>query len=254
MVGRFRDAARGDLPGTILLDGPHLVAEALRAGMKVKEVLVSSAALGTPEIERLAAELGRTGAAVAETTTAVMDAVSPVRSPSPIVALADRPVHDRRRMFADAATLIVIAADVQDPGNAGAIIRVAEAGGATGVIVAGKSAEPFGWKALRGSMGSALRLPIQVCATVDEAVAVVRSHRCRTIATAPRAGRSLYDADLTGPSAIVVGGEGPGLPETVLALADERVTIPMQAPVESLNTAIAAALMVYEARRQRTSR
>ena len=89
-----------------------------------------------------------------------MDALSPVRSSSAIVALAERPRDRSTRVYAGAGPLVVIAVDVQDPGNLGAIVRVAEAAGATGVVAAGASADPFGWKALRGSMGSALRLPI----------------------------------------------------------------------------------------------
>ena len=140
--------------------------------------------------------------------------------------------------------------DVQDPGNVGAIARVAEAGGATGLIAAGASADPFGWKALRGSMGSSLRLPV-VSASAAEAIADARRHDCRIVAAVPRDGRTLYDAQLGGPVAILIGGEGAGLPPALCDSADERVTIPMAPPVESLNTAVAAALVVYEARRQR---
>jgi TrmH family RNA methyltransferase len=154
-------------------------------------------------------------------------------------------------MYSGTNTLVVIVVDVQDPGNAGAIVRVAEAGGATGVIASGVTADPFGWKALRGSMGSALRLPVVNGGAAAEAIADARRHGCRVIAAAPRGGRSVFDIDLTGPVAILIGGEGPGLAPSVVDAADERVTIPMQAPVESLNAAVTAALLVYEARRQR---
>jgi TrmH family RNA methyltransferase len=156
------------------------------------------------------------------------------------------------RVFTGDTPLVVIAVDVQDPGNVGAIARVAEAGGATGLIAAGASADPFGWKALRGSMGSSLRLPL-AAATADAALAEARRFRCRIIAAVPRDGRPLYDVDLTGAVAILIGGEGPGLVGGVADAADERITIPMDAPVESLNTAVAAAVIVYEARRQRTA-
>ena len=89
-----------------------------------------------------------------------MDAVSPVKTPSGVVALAQRPQSRTGRCMPGPRALVVAAVDVQDPGNLGAIIRVAEAAGATGFAAAGGSANPFGWKALRGSMGSALRLPI----------------------------------------------------------------------------------------------
>jgi len=128
---------------------------------------------------------------------------------------------------------------------------VAEAAGATGLVAAGASANPFGWKALRGSMGSALRLPIASALSSDAAIADARRRRCRVVATVPRGGRSLFEADLSGPVAVLIGGEGGGLPAALVDTADERVTIPMQAPVESLNAAVTAALILYEARRQR---
>ena len=110
-----------------------------------------------------------------------------------------------------AEALVVAAIDVQDPGNLGAIVRVAEAAGASGVLAAGGSANPFSWKALRGSMGSALRLPIASGMTGEEAVADAVQHGCRVIAAVPRDGISVFDVDLSGPIAVLIGGEGPGL-------------------------------------------
>jgi TrmH family RNA methyltransferase len=184
-----------------------------------------------------------------------MDALSPTAHPSGVVAVAARP----RRSLADAlggaaglTPLVVVAVDVQDPGNVGAIARVAEAAGATGYVVAGQSADPFGWKALRGSMGSVLRLPTIHDADAASVIGVLKAHRLQCFAAAP-AGAIAFDAlDWRGPTACVVGSEGGGLPADLLAMADRRVRIPMAAPVESLNVAVSAGLLLYEARRQRT--
>jgi TrmH family RNA methyltransferase len=100
-------------------------------------------------------------------------------------------------------------------------------------------------------MGSALRLPILVHRDSREAIDEARRHRCRIVATAPRGGQPLFDADLRGPLAVLIGGEGAGLAASQIGEADARITIPMQSPVESLNTAVSAALILYEARRQR---
>jgi TrmH family RNA methyltransferase len=193
-----------------------------------------------------------------------MAALSGVRSSSAVVALAERPRFEAREIFggrapdaggapdAGDAPLVVVVADLQDPGNVGAIVRVAEAGGATGVLVTGQSADPYGWKALRGSMGSALRLPILVSKGAIP-VEVLRQRHCRIVATTPRDGRSVFDTDLSGPLALLIGSEGPGLPADVVAAADERVSVPMAAPVESLNAAATAAVVIYEARRQRSA-
>ena len=251
LVARYRAAARGDAGDLVLLDGAHLVGDALGAGLAVQHLAATPEAQERADVSPLVAAAARAGAEISSVSDNVMDALSPVRSSSGVVALAARPVHTVERIFAGDRPLVVVAVDVQDPGNLGAIARVAEAGGATGVIAAGASADPFGWKALRGSMGSSLRVPI-VAATAEAALAEARRQRCRIVAAVPRAGRPLYDVDFTGPLAILIGGEGPGLTSLFVDAADERITVPMQAPVESLNTALAAAVIVYEARRQRT--
>ena len=254
LVARFRTAGRGDVGGVMLLDGAHLVADAIAAKVTVQLAAVTPASSEETEIRALVDTLARHGVEVITVSASVMDAVSPVKTPRGIVALAERPVAAADALYAGPAALVVAAVDVQDPGNLGAIVRVAEAAGATGFVAAGGSANPFGWKALRGSMGSALRLPIASETSADEAVADARRHGCRVIAAVPREGRPLFDVDLSGPIAVLIGSEGQGLTRELTEAADDRVTIPMQAPVESLNAAVTAALIVYQARRQRTGR
>ena len=250
LVARFRAIAAGEAPDSLLLDGIHLVSEALDATVQIQQAAIVADAAERPELAHLADRLRRGGVDTVTVSASVIGALSPVRSPSPIVAIATRPLEGQ--VYASTSpSLVVIAVDVQDPGNVGAIVRVAEAAGASGFVAAGACADPYTWKALRGSMGSALRLPIAIrpdsAAAVDEA----KRHGCRVVATAPRDGTSLFRVNLRGPVAIVIGGEGPGLAAVDLERADERVTIPMQSPVESLNTAVTAALVTYEARRQR---
>ena len=161
-----RRVAEGDPQerGRMLLDGLHLVQEARAAGLVIQTAAFATRALGAAdgEARRLATSLGNVGCRVVQVSDAVMEALSPVSTPSGIVALAARPRHELAAMLppAVAAPLLCVVADVQDPGNLGAIVRVAEAGGAAGVIVCGVSADPFGWKALRGAMGSAFRVPV----------------------------------------------------------------------------------------------
>jgi TrmH family RNA methyltransferase len=251
LVARFRTAARGDVGGVMLLDGAHLVGDAIAAAVTFQLAAVTPASVEEPAIRSLVNALHAGGVEVITVSASVMDAVSPVKTPTGIVALAERPAADPDRLYAGPAALVVAAVDVQDPGNLGAIVRVAEAAGATGLVAADGSANPFGWKALRGSMGSALRLPIVSEVTIEDAVAGARGHGCRIVASVPREGRSLFDIDLAGPTVVLIGGEGRGLAAAIADAADERVTIPMQSPVESLNAAVTAALIVYEARRQR---
>ncbi len=146
----------------------------------------------------------------------------------------------------------VVAADVQDPGNLGSLLRVAEAGGVTGVIVCGESANPFSWKALRGSMGSVLRLPVTRNGSIDAVMADLRKADVKTIAAVPREGADPDATDWSERIALLLGGEGPGLDPRVVALCDERVSVPMAPPVESLNVAVAGAILIYAARRGRS--
>ena len=250
IVQRYREVGRGRDHSAVLLDGTHLILEALTMSVALEHVLVSTTALDRNDVATLVKRLEEAGVEVATASTAVMAAASPVRSPSGLVALATRPAVRGDRLYGPRA-LVVIACDIQDPGNVGAIVRVAEAGGATAFVAAGASADPFGWKALRGSMGSALRFPIARAADSVQAVAEARAQHCRVVATVPRDGTPIFDADLRAPLAILIGGEGAGLSELLLDLADERITVPMQPPVESLNAAVTAALVVYEARRHK---
>lgn len=251
LVVRFRAVAHGDADA-LLLVGPHLLSEAIDANLRIDGVLVAADLSQDCEALQLADRLARAGVPVATGSASVMSAVSPLRSPATIVATADRPRPNRAAVYGGRAPLVVLACGVQDPGNLGTIVRAAEAAGATGLVAVAPCADPYGWKALRGSMGSALRLPI--ASATDGAVAVrdARRHGCRVIGAVPRTGTRYVDLDMTCSIAIAVGSEGQGLPDAVLRDLDDRVSIPMASPVESLNTAVTAALLLYEAARQRT--
>jgi TrmH family RNA methyltransferase len=259
LVKRYQDAAAGKLDSVMLLDGAHLVVEAVEAGIPVTVVACSPRGLSDAGVREIVDRLGAEGAETVTVTDEVLRAVSPVRSPSGVAALASRPAWPLTQMFAARAgrgspssthPLVLVAVDVQDPGNIGAMVRAAEAAGASAAVFVGASADPFGWKALRGSMGSALRLPV-ARAPADDVVAAAHAAGVRLVATVPRGGRSMADADLVGPVALLLGGEGAGLPAALTEAADELVSIPMCEPVESLNVAVAAAVLVYEAARQR---
>ena len=254
IVHAFRElAANAAADGSrLLLDGAHLVQEARAAQRPFEHVAVSAQQMdaGT-DIAQLARALEREGVDVVIATEAVMSAMSPVRTPSGIVAIVSRVPVSIAAICQHPNALILAAADVQDPGNLGALLRAAEAGGATGTIVTGTSAQPFSWKAVRGSMGSVLRLPVAVGPPPDALLTCARKFGVRTVASVPRGGAAPHEVDWRARVLMFVGGEGPGLGAEVIDACDERVSIPMEAPVESLNVAVAGALLVYEARRQR---
>lgn len=252
LVSRYRALAGGTDRSRLLIDGVHLLTDAVAAQIPLIEAVARLDALEDGDIRLLLDRLAALGVDVRSASPRVMEALSPVRSASPIVAIGQRPPATGD-VYAPAPALVVCAVNVQDPGNVGALVRVAEAGGATGVVLAGQSANPFGWKALRGSMGSALRLPIRYPAHPARAVDEARRRGCRVWATTPLGGRPFEEADLGEPTFLLVGAEGPGLPRHILDSADALISIPMAPAVESLNIAVSAALVVYEARRQRHS-
>lgn len=254
VVSRFRALAdEADPRGArVLLDGAHLVQEAREAGTAFEIVCVASSRLSRPTEEgSIAMALSQAGVEVVDVPDAIFQALSPVRSPSGIAAIATRTPSNSSRMCARPDAFIALAIDMQDPGNVGALVRTAEAGGATGVIVAGASAAPFSWKAIRGSMGSALRLPLVGGMTTAAALACLRDAGVRTVAAVPRGGMAPDAIDWVGRVALLLGGEGPGLSPDVAESCGQRVSIPMAGHVESLNVAAAAAILIYEARKQR---
>jgi TrmH family RNA methyltransferase len=233
----------------MLLDGPHLLEEALASGATL-DVAAFAERLVRGRFATLAARTESMGAKSVSVTEEVLAAMSPVQQPSGVVAIARRQPASLDEVLARRPQLILFVSEVQDPGNVGAIVRAAEGCGASGVVSGEASADPFGWKALRGAMGSTFRLPV-ARHSLPDAMERARADGIRLFATVPRGGTPLPNCDLRGACGIVLGGEGPGLPAAVMNDADERLTIPMKRPVESLNVAIAAALVLYEASRQR---
>lgn len=250
LVSRCRDAADGSTD-EVLLEGPHLVAEALDMRLPLPAVIVAEGAEARAEIAAIVTRARQQDVPVHHVTPAVLDAASPTRTPTGVIALASLDLSPLERLLVPAPALVTVSLGIQDPGNVGTLVRSSEAAGATGFLALPGTAHPFGWKALRGSMGSALRLPIGRAADRDAAIRDLQAHGLRLVALTAEAGIPLEQADLTGALAICAGAEGPGLPADVLALADVQVRIPMRAPVESLNVGVAASLVLFEVARQR---
>jgi TrmH family RNA methyltransferase len=252
IVARFREARHTATPpdATVLLEGPRLIAEALAAGLQIDLVAVSTGAATARRTAAVFDRLDPTATRLVSVSPTVMEALSPVSTPSGLVALATLQPASFDAAAPSPRPLVVGLLDVQDPGNTGAVIRAVEAGGATGVVSIG-GADPYGWKALRGAMGSAFRLPVVRNLAPDALRAETDRRGLRVLAAVPRDGTPVADADLSGPCLIWLGGEGGGLDTDVVADADDVISISMRPPVESLNIAVAAALIVYEAARQR---
>jgi len=253
VVKRFREIVReGRLGDAVLLDGPHLIADALGAGVEL-EVVAFARAAATGQLAELAERCAASRARVITAPDALFALMSPVKHAMGVVAIARLAATTVEEAIAAGSPQLVMMLDgVQDPGNVGAVVRAGEACGATALIAGPGTADPFGWKALRGSMGSAFRLPVARTENLGDALLTARAAGLKIFATVPRGGTPLRRAGLTVPAAIILGGEGGGVTEALTHLADETLTIEMRPSVESLNVGVAAALVVYEASRQRT--
>ena len=267
----FRIALRGGLPsesGAVGVEGPRLVEEALRSASPIRAVLFSES--GERHRARLAQYLDRpeVNIPILKTTDRLFEGIADTEHPQGVAALVTPRTFSFDEIVRPAtngdAPLIVVLAGVQDPGNVGTTIRTAAAFGATAAVAApsGQSgtANPFAPKSLRASAGAALHLPLLIGVALPILLAQFRASGIQTLASSSResseSGQPLltpWQVDWRQPVALLIGNEGAGLPEEIERSADARIRIPMSSSVESLNAAAAAAVLFYEAARQRSS-
>jgi TrmH family RNA methyltransferase len=248
---RFRAALRGQdwRPGEPLgLEGPKLVEEALRSQLASQALLISES--GEKHLRSLAPLLpGSTK--LLRTSDRLFAGVSGTEAPQGVAAL----LHPRAWTFEDllsgADSFVVMLCGVQDPGNVGTVVRTADALGATGLIATRGTAHPYGAKALRASSGSAFRLPLLTGLAPAVALTQLRVAGLSLIASTLRDAPAPAHIDFRRPFALLIGSEGAGLPEEVERSADSLVNIPIHQGVNSLNAAVAAAILLYEAASQR---
>jgi TrmH family RNA methyltransferase len=225
----------------ILLDGVHLIECYVRAfGAQALTLVLRASSTDDPAI-RVWREAGERTLVLADS---LFNEVSPVETPTGVLATA--PLPDTAGRGAKGGFSVFLDG-VQDPGNLGAIVRSAAAAGARGLLLSPQCADVWSPRALRGGMGAQFLLEIQ---DHRELVGAIRSFSGPTLAADARAEQSLFEVDLPGEVAFVVGAEGHGVSETVLQACRARVRIPMAAGVESLNAAAAATLLFYEWKRR----
>jgi len=230
LLKEVRRLAAGGAPGEdrlVLAEGPHLLDEALRSGIEIHAVILAESAR----------EIRDAGTArVVRVLDGLFNKLASTESPQGVLALVRMPKLEPLK----GTPLMVVLDGVQDPGNAGAILRTAEAFGATGAVFLKGTVSPSNPKCLRASAGSSFRVPV-----VSEIPPGLKLY-----AADPRAMLSVAQADFKGPSAIIIGAEGSGV-QPELAARSTGLKIPTVG-VESLNAAVAAGILLYEARRQRT--
>jgi len=241
-----------------LAEGPQAVAEAFHCGAQVTDLFVTVPA--RTRHHDLVAAIAAAGIPVHVVSGEVMDDLAQTVTPQGLLAVCgfvDVPLADvaQRAMTAprDKPALIALLANVRDPGNAGTVLRTADAAGAHAVVFADASVDPYNGKCVRASAGSLFHLPVVAGARLEDVVVTLREAGLRIVAADGRAGRSLDDpgvqARLAGPTAWMFGNEAWGLPPELVALADEPVAVPIYGRAESLNLAAAAAVCLYASAR-----
>ena len=254
LVRRLRNLKEKSEGELCLIEGPKLLQEALRSGIEIVEVVAGTRWEDALSSQPLLAELAGRGLRVRSVADEILDSLSETETSQGLLALARRPRFDESALTSRDPALVVVAVGIQNPGNVGGLLRTAEAAGATGAYLTDGTADPLSWKALRGSMGSAFRLPHVRGGEAGAILKRLRAQGLKVVATVATDGVPYASVSFVQPTALVFGSEGPGLSAELLGHADERVNIPLHPPVESLNVGVAAGILLFEAARQRQGR
>ncbi|PTR17285.1 TrmH family RNA methyltransferase [Nitrosospira sp. Nsp2] len=232
--------------GLTLLDGIHLIHAYRLALGRPKNLIVSESSYRNKEIKQLLAEQDEEEASVIVLSDALFRAVSPVKTPTGVIALVDIPAQGLLPEREEDSFWVLLEA-IQDPGNLGSILRSAAAAGASNIYLSDGCADVWSPKTLRAAMGAHFLVRIH---EQSDLASVARTFSGKVIATSLRAKNSLYRTCLTGPVAFVFGNEGMGLSDALLQAASDQIVIPMRGCTESLNAAAAAAVCFFERVRQ----
>ena len=247
LANPLRETGRGGR-GLAGIEGPNLLDEALRAGLRVQCVFAAQGSEQLLEAVPLPAETE-----ILLMPRAMLESALATQNPQPVAALVEPPdwtwahLLDRHQKV---VPLVVVLAGLQDPGNLGTILRSAEAFGADGVLCLPGTVCAWNPKAVRASAGSVFRLPL-LTASTEDCFTRLREAGVRIWTTTVHAAEPADLVDLAAPVALIFGNEGSGVSEELAAQADGAVTIPCPGAVESLNAAVAASVLLYEAARQR---
>ncbi len=245
---RLQRRSARDRDGRFLIEGHRSIVEALESGYPVTEVFMTEDAVERAEIERRALEAS---VALHRVGRKVLRALSDTSTPQGSVAVAKLRTVPIEQL-AETGDLVLVLAEVRDPGNAGTLIRSTVAAGASGIVFGSRSVDPFGPKTVRASAGAIFKTRIVRDAPIEDAVEAFRRVGTKLIGSAAGASRSVAEADLAGAVAVVLGNESWGLSDETASLLDEVVGIPMPGPAESLNVGIAGSILLFECVRRRS--
>jgi TrmH family RNA methyltransferase len=234
-----------------VVEGAELLRTALGAGKPVESVYLSPGGDDDPTVRAACAAAQEAGARLFPLAPGVLERVADTVTPQPVLAIL--PMMEGAVPEAVARGLLVVLVDVRDPGNAGTVLRTADAAGVGSVIFSGESVDPYNPKAVRASAGSIFHVPFSVHPDPVALAAELGGRGYRTLATVVREGDDYAGLDWSVPSALFLGNEAAGLGADVLGAVSAAVAIPMDGRAESLNVGVACAVVCFEALRQRRS-
>ena len=233
----------------MVVEGAELLSVALAAGASIEAVYVAPEGATAPAVVDVTQRILSQGGRVFDLAPGVMERVASTVTPQPLLAVVSYAPAPLDALAG--ATLVVVCVDVRDPGNLGTVIRTADAAGVDAVICCDGTVDPTNPKCVRATAGSLFHLPVVDGGTSAAAVADLTARGFRTVATVVHGGTDYATFDWTGPVALVLGNEAGGLPSDLVAVVDVGVTIPMAGRSESLNVSVSAAVLCFEALRQR---
>ena len=233
-----------------MLEGPDLVLSALAAATEIEAIYFDEAYVGSDEARRVIDAALARSARTFQLAPGVLERVADATTPQPVIASVRLPVVEVQSIDADG--LVLVLHDVRDPGNAGTLIRSADAAGVSGVIFTGQSVDPFNPKTLRATAGSVFHVPVAV-GELEGTLALFEQRGAQTLATVVRGGLDHRSVDFTTPTVVVIGNEAQGLDDDVIARCGGAITIEMSGRSESLNAGVAGSLVAFESMWQRRS-
>jgi TrmH family RNA methyltransferase len=253
LLRQARQVRDGKVDELVFIEGLRQAEEVLRSELEIEAVVFSQELARKERAAGVIDQLTRKSLRVGSVSEKLLESISYTKTPQGIVVLARRPASGGERLSRDidSTSLLVILHQLNNPVNVGAIIRTAEAAGATGVIATKHTSDPFSPKSLRGAMGSAFRLPIWSDADYVEVVEWCRTRNITTVCSTLVSEFSHTAINWAKAIALILGPESTGLSEGEIAIASQTVRVPMSGEVESLNVSVAAGILLFEAARQR---
>jgi TrmH family RNA methyltransferase len=249
-VAGLRDRRDRDRTGRTIVDGAREVRRALESGARIDEAFVCVPMLQGADARTALDRLTAAGVRITTTSATVFEKLAFGDRAEGIVAVVRVPSLGLEDLDLPADPLVVVLEGVEKPGNLGAVLRSADGAGADALIVADTRTDPFNPNVIRASAGTVFAVPLAV-ASADTVIPWLREHGIRIVATRVDAPAAYADTDLRGPLAIALGSETEGLTEQWAGAGIEAVSLPMLGIADSLNVSVTAAVLLYEARRQR---